>query len=108
MRIHSLIGLFASAALLASLAMPCWAADEGGRNGQQAQGESGKTAKPQPQSGPTTPQAPQRWVSDCPGCASTLGGGGRVGPFRTVEECREKVAKLVAQGYPFGFCRLEQ
>ena len=60
-----------------------------------------KADKPQP-------SAPKGWYSDCPGCASTLGSGGRAGPFSTIEECREKVAKLVAQGYPYGFCRSDQ
>ena len=85
------VRLLAIAALLATFATPCWAQGEGKKDGDP---------KPQPRS--------QKWYSDCPSCATTLGKGGRAGPYPTVEECREKVAKLVALGYPYGFCRLEQ
>jgi hypothetical protein len=93
-----LIGLLAGMLLLASAAMPC-RAQEADRKVEKKPEGNAATAKPQ------APSAPQGWYADCPGCASSLGRGGRAGPFPTVEECREKVAKLVAQGYPYGFCR---
>jgi hypothetical protein len=83
---------------MAGLAVLCWAADPAPPDRKDGQQDSREAAKPKP----------QRWYSDCPGCATTLGKGGRAGPFSTVEECREKVARLVANGYPYGFCRLEQ
>ena len=69
----------------------------------QQEKKAPETAKPKPQ-----PSTPRGWYSDCPECASRLGSGGRVGPFPTVEECRERVARLVANGYPYGFCRQDR
>jgi hypothetical protein len=94
----SFLALFVSAGLSVVLPISSWAQPE---EPEKKQDVAKKADKPQP-------SARKSWYSDCPGCASTLGGGGRAGPFSTIEECREKVAKLVAQGYPYGFCRSDQ
>jgi len=96
MRIVSRLALLS----IAGFALSCWA--------QQARPQSERKTEQSQETSKPKPQAPQRWYSDCPGCATTLGKGGRAGPFSTAEECQEKVAKLVANGYPYGLCRLEQ